>query len=224
MVREVAVTAGTVSILLHGAMFTVQLAAVAVVLGTLIGIGLTVLSFSRLFVARSAYNAYVWVIRGTPLLVQAMLLFYAAGSYFRGMGPYTAGAIILSIYVGALYVEVIRGGVLAIPKSLWDASKSLGMPKWRTTTKVVVPLVLRYTLPAYVNTCVMAVKATSILSIIGVWELTFASRQIIERTLDTFSVLSMAAVMYFVICFTLDRLSRRLEARLAKRGFVGERS
>jgi polar amino acid transport system permease protein len=70
----------------------------------------------------------------------------------------------------------------------------------------------------------MAVKATSVLSIIGVWELTFASRQIIERTLDTFSVLSMAALIYFIICFTLDRLSRRLEVSLAKRGFVGERS
>lgn len=215
-------TIGTLTILLEGAGFTLILAVASVVLGTLLGLGLTLLSFSGSRLMRWIYDAYVWIIRGTPLLVQAMLLFYVVGSYFRGLGPYSAGIVVLSIYLAALYVEVIRGGVLAVPQPLWDASKSLGLPRWRITTKIAAPLVLRYSLPAYLNTCVMAVKATSILSIIGVWELTFASRQIIERTLETFSVLSAAAAMYFVICFTLDRLSRRLELRLAKRGFAGE--
>jgi polar amino acid transport system permease protein len=69
----------------------------------------------------------------------------------------------------------------------------------------------------------MAVKASSVLSIISVWELTMASREIIERTLDVYRVLTVAAVFYFVMCFAIDRVGRRLESRLAARGFAGER-
>jgi len=83
--------------------------------------------------------------------------------------------------------------------------------------------VARYSLPPYLNVCVMAVKASSVLSIISVWELTLASREIIERTLDVYRVLSVAALFYFIMCFAIDRAGRRLESRLAASGFAGER-
>jgi len=88
--------------------------------------------------------------------------------------------------------------------------------------KVIAPLVVRYTLPPYINVCVMTVKASSVLSIISVWELTLAAREIIERTLAVFTVLGVAAAIYFIMCFGLDRLGRRLERRLMARGFAGE--
>ena len=86
--------------------------------------------------------------------------------------------------------------------------------------QVIVPLVVRYTLPPYVNVCVMTVKASSVLSIISVWELTLAAREIIERTFAVFTVLGLAAALYFVMCFGIDRLGRRLERRLALQGFA----
>src|SRR4029077_3371617 len=116
-----------------------------------------------------------------------------------------------------------RGGVLAIPRPQWESARSLGLPPAAMFRKVVAPLVPRYTLPPYINVCVMAVKASSVLSIISVWELTLASREIIERTLDVYRVLAVAAVFYFIMCFAIDRLGRQLESRLAARGFAGER-
>jgi polar amino acid transport system permease protein len=95
------------------------------------------------------------------------------------------------------------------------------LPPLAILRKVVIPLVMRYTLPPYVNVCVMAIKASSVLSIISVWELTFAAREIIERTFDVFSVLGLAALFYFLMCFSIDRVGRRLELHLLQRGYVG---
>ena len=109
-------------------------------------------------------------------------------------------------------------------RAQWESAQSLGLPPLAKLRKVVAPLVTRYTLPPYVNVCVMSVKASSVLSIISVWELTLAAREIIERTFAVFTVLGAASVLYFVMCFSLDRLGRRLERRLLLRGFVGERA
>jgi len=163
------------------------------------------------------------VVRGTPVLLLALLVFYALAAYWGRISPYAAGVVVLTLYLGALFAEVFRGGVLAIPRPLWDSCKSLGLPRLSILRRVVMPLVARYTLPPYLNVCVMAVKASSVLSIISVWELTFASREIIERTLDVYRVLGVAALLYFVMCFAIDRLGRRLESRLAAQGFAGER-
>jgi ABC-type amino acid transport system permease subunit len=150
-------------------------------------------------------------------------VFYSLAAYWGQISPYAAGAIVLTIYLSALFAEVFRGGVLAISFSLWDSAKSLGLPPLAIFRKVVLPLAARYSIPPYLNVCVMAVKASSVLSIISVWELTFAAREIIERTLAVFQVLSLAGAFYFIMCFAMDRAGRRLERRLMVSGFAGER-
>jgi His/Glu/Gln/Arg/opine family amino acid ABC transporter permease subunit len=211
---------GSLPLLAQGALVSLALAAGAIVGGTLLAIGLAVMAFSRLAVLRAAYRVYVYVVRGTPLLVLALLLFYALPALDLRTGPYIAGAVVLMIYTAALFAEVFRGGVLAIPRPQWESARSLGLPPLAMFRKVVAPLVVRYTLPPYVNVCVMTVKASSVLSIISVWELTLAAREIIERTFAVFSVLGLAAAFYFVMCFGIDRLGRRLEHRLARQGFA----
>jgi His/Glu/Gln/Arg/opine family amino acid ABC transporter permease subunit len=211
---------GTLPLLVHGAAVSLALAVGAVVGGTLLAIGLTVLAFSRLAALRAFYRVYVYVVRGTPLLVLALLLFYALPALDLRTGPYIAGTVVLTIYTAALFAEVFRGGVLAIPRPQWESARSLGLPPLAMFRKVIVPLVVRYTLPPYVNVCVMTVKASSVLSIISVWELTLAAREIIERTFAVFTVLGLAAALYFVMCFGIDRLGRRLERRLALQGFA----
>jgi His/Glu/Gln/Arg/opine family amino acid ABC transporter permease subunit len=212
----------TFIILLKAAGVSLALAGAAIACATLLAVLLTALAFSRLLPVRLFYRLYIYVIRGTPLLVLAMLIFYALPAFDLYTGPYVAAVVVLATYVGALFAEVFRGGVLAIPRPQWESAKSLGLPPLAVLRKVVVPLVLRYTLPAYVNVCVMAVKATSVLSVISVWELTLASRQIIERTLAVFTILGIAGAFYFVMCLGVDRVGRRLERRLALRGFGGE--
>ena len=211
---------GTLPLLVHGAAVSLALAVGAVVGGTVLAIGLTVLAFSRLAALRGFYRVYVYVVRGTPLLVLALLLFYALPALDLRTGPYIAGTVVLTIYTAALFAEVFRGGVLAIPRPQWESARSLGLPPLAMFRKVIVPLVVRYTLPPYVNVCVMTVKASSVLSIISVWELTLAAREIIERTFAVFTVLGLAAALYFVMCFGIDRLGRRLERRLALQGFA----
>jgi polar amino acid transport system permease protein len=217
-------TTGSLLLLVQGAVVSLLLAVAAIAGGTLLAIVLATLAFSHLAVVRAAYRLYVYIVRGTPLLVLALLVFYALPALDLRTGPYIAGTLVLILYVGALFAEVFRGGVLAIPRPQWDSARSLGLPPLAKFRRVIVPLVSRYTLPPYVNVCVMTVKASSVLSIISVWELTLAAREIIERTFAVFTVLGVASVLYFVMCFGLDRLGRRLEHRLMLRGFAGERA
>lgn len=215
-------TSGSFLLLIQAAGVSLLLAVAAIVLGTVMGAGLTAMAFSRLAVVRAAYRLWVYLVRGTPVLVLALLVFYALPALDLRTGPYLAGILVLGIYTGALFAEVFRGGVLAIPRAQWESGRSLGLPPGAMLRKVVAPLVVRYALPPYVNVCVMAVKASSVLSIISVWELTFAAREIIERTLAVFTVLGLAAALYFVMCLGIDRAGKWLERRLMARGFVGE--
>ena len=210
----------TLTMLLKGAGVSLALAAASIACGTVLAAGLTTLALARLLPLRLFYRLYVWAIRGTPLLVLALLVFYALPLLDLRAGPYIAGILVLTLYVGALGAVVLRGGVVAIPRSQWESAKSLGLPPGATVRRVIVPLVLRYALPPYVNVCVMTVKASSVLSIIAVWELTFASREIIERTLAVFTVLTTAGALYFLMCLAIDRAGQSLERRLARRGFA----
>ena len=188
---------GSLALLAQGAVASLLLAAAAIVGGTVLAIVLAAGAFSR---------------------------FYALPALDLRTGPYIAGTLVLIIYTGALFAEVFRGGVLAIPRPQWESARSLGLPPAAMFRKIVAPLVTRYTLPPYINVCVMTVKASSVLSIISVWELTLAAREIIERTFAVFTILGLAAAFYFVMCFGIDRLGRRLEHHLALKGFAGERA
>ncbi len=214
----------TLWLLAQGAAISLFLAVVGVTCGTILALLLNLLAFSRVAPVRGCYHTYIYFVRGTPLLVQALLIFYALPAFGIRIGPLAAGALVLSLYVGALFAEVFRGGVLAIPRTLWDSARSLGLPPVPLLRKVVSPLVMRYTLPPYINVCVMTIKASSVLSVISVWELTLAAREIVERTLDVFPVMIAASCFYFVMCFSIDRLGRRVEQQLALKGFAGERA
>ncbi|WP_448090672.1 amino acid ABC transporter permease [Pseudomonas azerbaijanoccidentalis] len=208
--------------LFRGTGFSLLLAIGSIPLATILSVLLVSLARSRFSVLRYIYVIYVWAIRGTPLLLLAMLIFYAMYAANMPMPPYVAGVFVVGVYHSSLLSEILRGAINAIPRSLFESAKTIGLPANATFTKILVPLVVRQALPAYINVCVMMIKASSILSVIGVWELTYASREITERTLDVFPVLGMAAAIYFVICFTADRFGKRLERRLAARGFAHE--
>ena len=214
--------ARTLSILLQGAWVSLLLALASIACATVLAVGLCAMAFSRVTAVRAFYRLYIYIVRGTPLLVLALLVFYALPALDLKTGPYVAGLLVLTLYVGALFAEVFRGGVLAIPRPQWESARSLGLPPAAMLRKVIGPMVVRYALPPYINVCVMTVKASSVLSIISVWELTFAAREIIERTLAVFTVLGLAGAIYFVMCFGMDRVGRRVERRLMAKGFVGE--
>ena len=217
-------TSSTLWLLAQGAAVSLYLAFVGVIGGTVLALLLNLLAFSRFRPVRWCYYTYIYFVRGTPLLVQALLIFYALPAFGLRLGPLAAGALVLTLYIGAMFAEVFRGGVLAIPRTLWDSARSLGLAPVPVLRRIVIPLVMRYTLPPYINVCVITVKASSVLSVISVWELTLAAKEIVERTLDVFPVMIAASCFYFVMCFSIDRVGRRMERRLALKGFSGERA
>ena len=216
--------ASTLWLLAQGAAVSLYLAFVGVIGGTVLALLLNLWAFSRFRLVRWCYYTYIYFVRGTPLLVQALLIFYALPAFGLRLGPLAAGALVLTLYIGAMFAEVFRGGVLAIPRTLWDSARSLGLAPVPVLRRIVIPLVMRYTLPPYINVCVITVKASSVLSVISVWELTLAAKEIVERTLDVFPVMIAASCFYFVMCFSIDRVGRRMERRLALKGFSGERA
>jgi His/Glu/Gln/Arg/opine family amino acid ABC transporter permease subunit len=201
---------GTLNLLLYAALFTIAFSTAGIGLGTLFALLLVGLPFSRFRVARTVYGLYVFVVRGTPIIILGFLVFYGLPRIGLRLGPYTAGILVLALYASALFAEILRGAIASVPVGVTEAAASLGLRPWMIQLKIVGPLALRLAFPAYVSMCVTAIKASSALSIMGLWELTLASREIVERTLDVFTVMGYAAAIYFVICFSLDRAARAL--------------
>ena len=110
--------------------------------------------------------------------------------------------------------EVFRAGILSLPRAQWDAARSLGMNRRLMLRIVIFPQALRLAAPPFVSLCANLIKATSLVSIVGLWELTMASREIVERTLAPFQIFLGAAVIYFCMCFTLALYGKYLEGRV----------
>ncbi|WEK61876.1 MAG: amino acid ABC transporter substrate-binding protein/permease [Candidatus Microbacterium colombiense] len=181
----------------------------AFVLGIVFGFG----RISKFLPFRWLATAYVYVFRGTPILVQAFFVFFAIPQLFPGLqfNPFVAGAITLSLNTGAYMTEIIRGGIQAVDPGQAEASRSLGLGHWKTMQKVVLPQAFRIMIPSFVNQGIITLKDTSLLSVIGLAELTFQSRQIIASTYLSAQVLTIVAIIYFVVITLLTLLANRLE-------------
>ncbi len=200
--------------LLRGAEMTLLMAGVSVLPATLLGILLALLQIFGKRFARSAVQGYLFVIRGIPLLVLLTFTYYLLPLTGIDLPPFWGVVVVLAFYYGAFMSEVFRAGILSLPRAQWDAARSLGMPMRLMLQIVIFPQALRLAAPPFVNLCVNLVKATSLVSIVGLWELTMASREIVERTLAPFQIFLGAAAIYFCICYTLALYGKYLERRV----------
>lgn len=199
--------------LMEGLWLTILATIVALVAAFILGI---VFGFGRLakFAPfRWISTAYVYVFRGTPILIQAFFVFFAIPQLFPGLtfNPFVAGAITLSLNTGAYMTEIIRGGIQAVDPGQAEASRSLGLSHWKTMRKVVLPQAFRIMIPSFVNQGIITLKDTSLISVIGLAELTFVSRQIIASTYLSAQVLTVVAIIYFIVITLLTLLANRLE-------------
>ena len=200
--------------LLRGAEMTLLMASVAVIPATLLGIVLALLQIFGKHFARSAVQGYLFVVRGIPLLVLLTFTYYLLPLTGIDLPPFWGVVVVMAFYYGAFMSEVFRAGILSLPRAQWDAARSLGMPRRLMLQIVIFPQALRLAAPPFVNLCVNLVKATSLVSIVGLWELTMASREIVERTLAPFQIFLGAAAIYFCICYTLALYGKYLERRV----------
>jgi len=200
--------------LFRGAGMTLLMAATAVVPATLGGVLLALLQMFGNRFARSAVVAYLFVIRGIPLLVLLTFTYYLLPLTGIDLPPFWGVVVVLACYYAAFMSEVFRAGMLSLPRAQWDAARSLGMTRRLMLQIVIFPQALRLASPPFVSLCVSLVKATSLVSIVGLWELTMASREIVERTLAPFQIFLGAAAIYFCICYTLALYGKHLERRV----------
>ena len=135
---------------------------------------------------------------------------------------YVSAAMALVFYSAAFTTEIVRGAIGAIPAPQIDAAKSLGLKTVPMLRLIVLPQALRFSLPPLLNNTIMSIKITSYSSVVGVWELTFAAREVVERTLAAFEIFTGVMAIYFLLCFPLSLLSSRLEHTLSVSSSRGE--
>ena len=201
--------------LLKGAVQTLWLALAGVGIGTVFGMLLGVISGMLGGVISGIITVYVFVIRGIPVLVWMFLAYYMLPQFGLIIGDVVAVIGALILYTGAFVTEIVRGAVLSVPKHQIDAAKSLGMQKLAMLKLVILPQAITMSVPPLLNNSVMMIKATAYVSVVGVWELTYAAREVVERTLAAFQVFFGVMVIYFLICYPLTIVARRLEKRFS---------
>ncbi len=201
--------------LMRGAAMTIWLSLAVVTLGTAIGIGLGILATVGGRVVRASITAYIFILRGIPVLVVMFLGYYAFPALGYRVDSYVAVGIAQIIYVGAFAAEIVRSAIISVPPGQVAAAKSLGMRRYAILAEVVLPQATRIAIPPLLNNSLIAIKQTSYASIVGAWELTYAAREVVERTLASFQIFLGVMLIYFVICYPLALLARWYEKRVA---------
>ncbi|WP_258113442.1 ABC transporter permease subunit [Aerococcus urinae] len=213
--------------LLKGAATTMYIALISTIVGFLIGLLIAIYRsmpigessgiVSILYkVVEFLITAYIEVFRGTPMMVQAMMIFYGS-KLFLGidMSSMFAALLIVSVNTGAYLAEVIRGGIIGVDDGQSEAAKAIGMNHFQTMTYVVLPQAIRSILPALGNEFVINIKDTSVLNVIAVTELFFVSKSAAGTTYLTFQTFFITAIIYFVLTFTTTRLLRLVEKKMS---------
>lgn len=159
---------------------------------------------------------YVEIFRGTPMMVQSMVIFwgyaFVAGGNTLPLIP--AGIFIVSINTGAYMAEIVRGGIISIEKGQFEGAYAVGMTHWQTMLHVVIPQALRNILPSISNEFVINIKDTSVLNVIGVAELYKMAYDIQRMNLKIFETYAIVCVLYFILTFSVTRILRYVERKL----------
>ena len=159
---------------------------------------------------------YVEIFRGTPMMVQAMVIYwgYAFATEGKTLPLIPSGILIVSINTGAYMAEIVRGGIISIDKGQFEGAMSIGMTHSQTMIKVILPQVIRNNLPSVSNEFVINIKDTSVLNVIGVTELYYFAGIIKRQNFQTFQTYLVICVLYFILTFSITRLLRYIEKRL----------
>lgn len=195
---------------------------IGLVIGLLIGVFRTMPTPKNKFLrvlkkaADWILSAYVEIFRGTPMMVQAMVIFWGFALINNGvtLNVVFAGLFIVSINTGAYMAEIVRGGIISVSKGQFEGAHAIGMTHAQTMFYVVIPQVLRNILPSVANEFVINIKDTSVLNVIGFTELYFVAYTINSINYQTFATYLLVAIIYFVLTFTITRILRLIEKKM----------
>ncbi|WP_373231003.1 amino acid ABC transporter permease [Cohnella sp.] len=199
-----------------GVIYTIPLTLITFTLGLIISIITALIRLSSWTVLKYIASIYVWIIRGTPLLVQLFIIFYGLPSVGITLSPYLSAIIGLSLSVGAYGSEIVRAAILSIQKGQWEAAYSLGMTRLQALRRIILPQAARVSVPPFGNSFISLVKDTSLVSIITFVEMFRTSQQIVAFTYEPLIVYSEVAVIYLVFSSILSVLQNYVEKRLER--------
>lgn len=203
-----------IPLLAQGALITLWISAVAIVLGLAGGLVLGLVSLSGSRIGRWMVAAYVDFVRGTPLLIQIFLIFFVLPLLGIRLSEVWAGIVALAFNATGYIAEIVRGTVGSVDRGQAEAARSIGLTEPRLLVHVLLPQALRPMLPALTNEIITLIKNSSLLSVVSVYELTRAGQAIITTYFVPLEIYVLLALFYYVIITALSRLSRLLERRL----------
>jgi His/Glu/Gln/Arg/opine family amino acid ABC transporter permease subunit len=204
--------------LLAGLALTVALTFVVIALALVLAIPVALLRMSQSLALRTLTGIYVEVIRGTPLLLQLVYIYYVLPSIGINLNPIVAAIVGLTLNYTAYMSEVYRGGILAVPRNQWEAAATIGMTRARAFRRIILPQALKIVTPALGNYFISLFKDTALASVVTVQELTFTGQIISARSYQYFTIYTATAVLYLAVGYPSSLFVRWLETR-SRRGY-----
>jgi polar amino acid transport system permease protein len=200
--------------LAEGIGMTLVISGIAIVLGTSLGIGVALSLVYGGKIQRFVVRIFLEYVRGTPVFVLILACYYLLSGVIQ-LTPFQAGLIALTVFCSSHVGENLRGALLALPRGQGEAGKAIGLTFRQNFIYVLAPQALRQALPAWINTAAELVKASTLLAVIGVVELMLTTRQIIAIKPRPLEFYLLAGIIYFLICFSIERFGRYVERRIA---------
>lgn len=206
---------GDIVAILQGAVVTVTLSLIGILIGLPIGLGLAILRWANVPVIGRVVATYVSVSRATPLVTLLLLLFFALPNVGIPIGPISAAIVALVMNTSAFNCEVWRSALEAFPKDQYEAAQSVGMRAGKRFRRIVLPQIIRVSLPGLVNEMSLLIKVTPVLAVVGVVDITRAAVRIGAQTYEPLPPFLVAVSLYVPIVFALVSLQRWIERRQA---------
>ncbi|WP_160692091.1 amino acid ABC transporter permease [Clostridium sp. C2-6-12] len=202
--------------LLSGLGVTIEIAVISLILAVIFGIILGIFSISTSKILKGIATLYIYIVRGTPLMVQALFLFFGVGQALNiRFDPVVAGILTLTVNATAYMAEIFRGGIQAVDHGQMEAARSLGLSYSKAMRKVILPQAVKIMIPSILNQFIVTLKDTSILTVISIRELTSAGQIIIARNFKSLEMYAIVACMYFIIITLLTLASRYIERKIS---------
>lgn len=199
---------------LKGLWMTVAVSGLSLIMGTMIGFTAGIVRASRVPVLAKLLFVYVDFMRGTPFLVQVFIIFFILPEWGIQLEAFSAAVLALTLYAGAYICEIVAGGITAVPPGQSEAAKATGLNWFQRMRHVVLPQAMKTILPPLVGQYVLLVKDSSVVSVIGVTDVTRVGWFTVQRIPEGLMVFGLVGLLYFAVCYPLIRLANQLEKRL----------
>ena len=202
----------SMGLLLYGVLLTLQISAIALFFSIIIGVIMGLLRVSRNRALSFIATSYVEFVRGVPLLVLLMWIYFGLGKFFR-MGAFWAAVVGLAVFSGAFIAEIVRAGIQAVPKGQMEAARSSGMSYSQAMRLIILPQAFRKVLPPMASQFIILIKDSSLVSTISAADLTLNARNIVAYNFRSFEIWTAVAFLYFTMTFSLSLVIRHFEKK-----------